>query len=90
MQELSFRKFKVNIDSIVDQVIAENMPIRVKRRSGGDFIIVSASDWDREQETMFVLRNKSLMDQIAKSLVTHHNNSGFKPTEQQLNSLDDI
>jgi len=77
MFELSFSEFKANMNGVVDKAIAENMPIRVKRRSGKDFIIVSAEDWDSEQETMFVLRNKSLMDQIAESKVTYNKKKGI-------------
>ena len=42
-----------------------------------DFIIVSAEDWERDEETLYVLRNNSLMNQVAESLVTYQNNSGY-------------
>jgi antitoxin YefM len=34
-------------------------------------VVVSPEDWEREQETLFVLENRLLMDQIARSLQTH-------------------
>jgi antitoxin YefM len=33
-----------------------------------DFVVVSAEDWDREQKTLYVLQNRSLMEQIERSL----------------------
>jgi antitoxin YefM len=87
MLELSVNKFRANIKTFVDKVIDEHQVIRVNRRSGKDFIIVSAEDWEREQETLYVLRNNSLMSQVAESLVTYQNNSGFKPNQEQLDEI---
>ncbi len=35
------------------------------------FVVISADDWEREQETLHVLQSKNLMQQIADSLETH-------------------
>lgn len=48
------------------KAIEEHQAIRINRRSGKDFIIVSAEDWERDQETLYVLRNNSLMNQVAE------------------------
>jgi antitoxin YefM len=56
------------------------MVIRVKRRAGRDFIVISAEDWDREQETLYILRNKELMSQVAESLETLTIRSTFLPS----------
>ena len=90
MLELSVNKFRANIKTFVDKVIDEHQAIRVNRRSGRDFIIVSAEDWEREQETLYVLRNNSLMSQVDESLVTYQNNSGFKPNQEQLDEINRI
>jgi antitoxin YefM len=90
MLELSVNKFRANIKTFVDKVIDEHQAIRVNRRSGKDFIIVSAEDWEREQETLYVLRNNSLMSQVAESLVSYQNGSGFKPNQEQLDEINNI
>jgi len=41
------------------------------RLKPANFVVVSAEDWEREQETLYVLQNKSLMEQIERSLKTH-------------------
>lgn len=74
MLELSVNKFRSNLKGFVDKVIEEHKAIRINRRSGKDFIIVSAEDWERDQETLYVLRNNSLMNQVAESLVTYQKN----------------
>ncbi len=90
MLELSVNKFRANIKTFVDKVIDEHLAIRVNRRSGKDFIILSAEDWEREQETLYVLRNSSLMSQVAESLTTYQNNGGYKATQEQLDEINSI
>ena len=90
MLELSVNKFRANIKGIVDKAIEEHQVIRINRRSGKDFIVISAEDWEREQETLYVLRNKSLMSQIAESFVTYESKSGYKPTQEQLDAINHI
>jgi antitoxin YefM len=48
---------------------------------------VSADDWEREQETLHVLQNKSLMTQIADSLATHSEQKGYIPTDEEVNEI---
>ena len=48
---------------------------------------MSADDWEREQETLHVLQNNSLMQQISESMNTHTNNKGYKPTQEQLDEI---
>ncbi|MEI7726101.1 MAG: type II toxin-antitoxin system Phd/YefM family antitoxin [Bacteroidota bacterium] len=90
MIELSVNKFRANLKVFVDKAIDEHLAIRVNRRSGKDFIIVSAEDWEREQETLYVLRNKSLLSQVAESLVTFQKNCGYQPTQEQLDEINRI
>lgn len=67
MKELSFNKFRTNLNDTVYKVIEDHRAIRINRRSGKDFVVISVEDWEREQETLYVLSNKSLMRQIAES-----------------------
>jgi len=75
MREFSLNKFRTNINEIVYKAIEEHQAIRINCRSGEDFIVISAEDWEREQETIFVLNNQSLMRQIAKSSANINKNS---------------
>ena len=90
MLELSVNKFRANLKGFVDKAIKEHQVIRINRRSGKDFIVISAEDWEREQETLYVLRNKSLMSQIAESMVTFEKGTGYKPAQDQLDAINHI
>lgn len=90
MIELSVNKFRANLKDFVDKAIEEHLPIRINRRSGKDFIVISAEDWEREQETLYVLRNNSLMSQVAESQATYEKKSGYKPSQEQLDAINRI
>lgn len=90
MRALSANQFRTNLKSSVDNVISTHEPLRITRRQGKDFIVISAEDWDREQETMYILQNSVLMKQIAESFKTHLANKGYKPTEEELNEINSI
>ena len=90
MVEVSVNKFRANIKSFVDQALSDHSPLRVRRRAGNDFVVMSAEDWEREQETLFVLQNSSLSNQVVDSLKTHNVGTGYKPTEEDLSEINSL
>ena len=90
MREISVNDFRSNLKSAVERVIDEHVPLRVTRRHGADFVVVSAEDWEREQETLYVLQNRSLMEQIQRSLETHREGRGYVPSPEELDALDRV
>ncbi len=90
MNSISANKFRDNLKSFVDQVFSEHEPLKVTRRKGEDFIVLSADDWEREQETLFILQNNDLMKQIKSSLETHQISTGYKPSAGEMNEILDI
>ena len=90
MDSTSVNRFRDNLKSYVEQVVTSHLPLKVTRRSGEDFVVVGADDWEREQETLFVLQNTDLMQQITASLVTHSNGNGYRPTAGELDEITGI
>lgn len=41
-----------------------------------------------ERETRYVLQNRSLMEQIERSLKTHREGTGYRPSPEELKALD--
>jgi len=87
MDSVSVNKFRDNLKTYVEQIVSEHTPLKVTRRSGEDFVVVSADDWEREQETLHVLQNKSLMKQVAESLHTHNQGSGYRPSQDEIDEI---
>ena len=90
MDSISVNKFRDNLKSYVEQIVTEHTPLKVTRRSGEDFVVVSADDWEREQETLLVLQNKSLMKQIEASLQSHDQSRGYRPTQGEMDEITGI
>ena len=87
MNSVTVNQFQENLKQFLEQVINQHIPLKVTLSNGEDFVIVSAEDWEREQETLYVLQNSSLMQQIADSMKTHTQGSGYSPTEEELNEI---
>lgn len=87
MHTTTVNKFRDGLKSYVEQVVNRHMPLRVTRRIGADFVVMSAEDWERDQETLYILQNSSLMRQIAGSSATHHAGNGYTPIKEQLDEI---
>ena len=87
MDTTTVNKFRDRLKSYVEQATRNHAPLRVTRRTGSDFVVMSAEDWERDQETLYVLQNSSLMQQIAESSATHKEGTGHSPSKEQLNEI---
>ena len=82
---LSANQFRANLKYYVDKSIQNHEPLKVNRKNGGAFVVLSLEDYEREQETIYILNNNNLMNQIEASLNTYQQKSGYRPTADKLN-----
>ncbi|GAB6057517.1 type II toxin-antitoxin system Phd/YefM family antitoxin [Desulfonatronum parangueonense] len=87
METVSINQFRANMKDYVEQAASEHEPLKVTRRNGGDFIVMSAEDWERDQETLYILQNTSLMKQISEAARTHAERSGYTPTDGEMDEI---
>ena len=87
VNSITVNKFRDNLREQVEKVVSQHEPLKVTRRNGEDFIVISTEDWEREQETLHVLANTSLMAQIARSTKTHAASNGYRPTPEQMDEI---
>lgn len=87
MDSVSVNRFRDNLKVLVEQAISSHTPLKVTRRSGEAFVVMSADDWEREQETLYVLQNSSLMQQLLESATTHAQGTGYTPKEEEINEI---
>ncbi|MEA5533358.1 type II toxin-antitoxin system Phd/YefM family antitoxin [Crocosphaera sp. XPORK-15E] len=90
MNIVNVDQFRKNIKHFVEQVISQHIPLKVKSHNGEDFVIISAEDWEREQETLYILQNNHLMQQIYDSIKTHTQGNGYLPTDEELDEITGI
>ena len=90
MNSISVNKFRENLKYFVEQVINDHQPLKVTRRTGEDFVVISEADWLRVQETLYVLHDDHLMKQIKGAILTHAEKAGYTPTEEEMNEITGI
>ena len=87
MDSVSVNKFRDNLKTFVERVVGDHAPMKVTRRTGEDFVVISAEDWDREQETLFVLQSSDLVRQISESTASHAKGAGYTPSQEQIDEI---
>jgi len=87
---LSVNQFRANLKQYVDDAIDNHEPLTVSRKNGEAFVVLSLEDYNREQETLFVLSNHSLMEQLEASFATYKAKKGYKPTQEALGFESDV
>ncbi|OGG96595.1 MAG: prevent-host-death protein [Candidatus Lambdaproteobacteria bacterium RIFOXYD2_FULL_50_16] len=87
MREVSVNQFRSHLKENVEQVVANHEALRVTRRQEKAFVVISEEDWERDQETLYVLGNSDLMRQISASLLTHQQKAGYQPNAHELDEI---
>jgi len=82
---LSVNQFRANLKHYVDNAVDNHEPLTISRKNGEAFVVLSLEDYNREQETLYVLNNNALMGQIEASFLTYKEKSGYKPSVDELN-----
>jgi antitoxin YefM len=60
MDTVSVNQFQDTLKDCVGKVISQQTPLKVIRANGADFVVVSAEDWEREQETLICVTKQQL------------------------------
>jgi len=74
METISENEFRDKLEIYAYQVANTHSPIKVTRQTGGAFIVINVNDWKEGQETVHVLQNNNLMNQVSDSMTSHKNN----------------
>ncbi|WP_207532863.1 type II toxin-antitoxin system Phd/YefM family antitoxin [Desertivirga arenae] len=57
MQITTYTAFRQHLKSFLDKVLAEHSPLFVTRANGEDVVVLSKSDYERMQETFYLLKS---------------------------------
>jgi antitoxin YefM len=70
METLSFSDTRANLKAVMDRVVADKAPVAVTRQKAEGVVIVSQSEWESIEETLYLLRSpanaKRLLESIAE------------------------
>ncbi len=67
MNQVTANHFRQNLKAEVDNLIDSHEVLRVKRRRGGDFVVLSADDWGAIEETLYLNRFPGLVESIRQA-----------------------
>jgi PHD/YefM family antitoxin component YafN of YafNO toxin-antitoxin module len=67
MLETTANEFRKTLKAQVDKCIADHEILRVKRRSGENFVILGEEDWRAVEETLYLNQFPGLVDSIRKA-----------------------
>jgi antitoxin YefM len=70
METLSISDTRANLKAVLDKVVADKAPIAIARRKGEGVVMISQSEWQGIEETLYLLSSptnaKHLMEGIAE------------------------
>ena len=70
MRAATVTDFRANIATMLDRVADDHMPLIVTRQGGRNVVIISEEDWNKIDETMYLLASpanaKNLLESIAE------------------------
>ena len=70
MRTLSVSETRANLKSVLDRVVADKAPIAITRQKGEGVVMISQSEWESIEETLYLLRSpanaKRLLESIAE------------------------
>jgi antitoxin YefM len=70
METLSISGTRANLKAVLDKVVADKAPIKITRQKGEGVVMISASEWEGIEETLYLLQSpanaKLLLEGIAE------------------------
>lgn len=87
MDRISLNQFRDNLQRFILQVVEQHTPLKVEGHDGSDVVVINAEDWAQTQETLYVLQNTDLMQQIACSAATHSAGQGYQPSLEEIDAI---
>ena len=67
---VSYSEFRDNLKTYIDDVCDNHDPLLIKRRNGGDVVVVSKEDFDSMEETAYLLKSPANAKRLFAALKT--------------------
>lgn len=64
----SFSNARNNLKAVMDRVIADHAPIKITRQKAEGVVMVSESDWEAMEETLYLLSSPKNAAALAESI----------------------
>jgi antitoxin YefM len=68
MQTLSVSETRANLKAVLDRVVEDKVPIAITRQKGEGVVVVSQSEWDSIEETLYLLRSPKNAERLLEAI----------------------
>ncbi|MDD9883966.1 MAG: type II toxin-antitoxin system Phd/YefM family antitoxin [Gammaproteobacteria bacterium] len=86
METVSINQFKQNLKRFVGRVVAEHAPLKV-RDGDEEIVVVSADDWESEQETKRLMQDPEFLRKLDAAAETHAKGAGYRPSKKEMKEI---
>ena len=68
MEITTYSNFRQHLKSFLDKVMESNTPLYVKRKKGEDVVVLSKSDYESMEETLYLLSSEKNRTHLVESI----------------------
>jgi len=68
MDSLSFSDARANLRAVMDRAVADKVPIAITRQRHEGVVMISQSEWDAIEETLYLLRSPKNAARLLESI----------------------
>lgn len=78
MEITTYSNFRQNLKSFMDLVLSTRSPLFVTRSKGNDVVVLSKSDYESMQETLYLLGSPNNSERLARGIDEYNRGEGIK------------
>jgi antitoxin YefM len=78
MEITTYSNFRQNLKSFMDKVLSSHIPLYVSRAKGEDVVVLSKTDYESMQETMYLISSPKNAERLAKGIEEYEAGKGVK------------
>lgn len=64
----TFSNARNNLKAVMDRVVADRAPIKITRQRGENVVMVSESDWESMEETLYLLSSPKNAERLLTAI----------------------
>ena len=68
MEKTSISDTRANLKAVVDRVVADKAPIAITRQKGEGVVMISQSEWDGIEETLYLLSSPKNAERLLEAI----------------------
>ena len=68
MESISLSAARADLESVMDRVVTDRVPVAITRRRGDGVVLVSAGEWASIEETLYLLRSPKNAERLLASV----------------------